>query len=154
MTGMVEELVNLPWHRRHPMRALLLTMLIPLGVGAIGFCVVVLVVRSQLASHPVHALAVEAVRADAVVQADLGTPIEPGWLVTGTTTDEDGTRAELMMSVSGPGGGGGVRVIGRRDGERWRLTFVDVGVKRSDGRERVVTIVKEEEPKRFADEVP
>jgi hypothetical protein len=149
---MVEELVNMPWYRRHPMRALLLTMLIPAVVGAIGFCTVVLVVRNGLVNHPVYNLAAQRVSSDPVVQQELGTPIEPGWLVTGITHEEDGTRAELMMSFNGSHGGAGVRVIGREEQGQWRLTFVDVGIKQTDGRERVLTLIEEEQPKRFGDE--
>ena len=150
----VRDPADLPWHVRHRMSALLLTALIPLGVGAVCFAVVSLVVMGNLRAHPVYTQALAAVRASPAAAAELGGGVEPGWWVMGgEEPDVDGVpRMEVMLNVSGDRAGGGVRAVGRPAAGApggWRLTFLDVGVNRADGRFTVVDLVGEEAPVRF-----
>lgn len=144
-----------PWYVRHRFRALVLTALIPVVVGMAGFVGVVAVVQHGLKGHAVYAQALEAVRSDARVGAELGTPLEPGFSVWGTAGGED-APAEMMFSVTGPTGSAGVRVMGRPDANAdagWRVTFLDVGTKSdTTGRSKIIKLVTEEDPQRFADE--
>ena len=149
-----DPLAGMPWHVRHRMSALLLTALVPLVIGGICFCVVSLYVMSGLRSHPVYVQAVERVAGAPEVAAELGGDLEPGWWVMGgEEPDIDGVpRMEVMLNVEGEKAGGGVRAVGRPDAAApggWRLTFLDVGVNRDDGRFQVVDLIDEEPPVRF-----
>ncbi|MEM1445781.1 MAG: cytochrome c oxidase assembly factor Coa1 family protein [Planctomycetota bacterium] len=143
-----------PWWVRHRMRALLATMLIPLCIGAVCFVVTVLIVQGGVKGHPVFAEALRQVRASEAVTAELGTPIESGFLTMGGKGEEPGTY-EIMFSVSGPTGEAGVRVFAREDtasAESWNLTFLDVGIKTDAGREKIVTLRDGDKPERFAED--
>ncbi len=152
-----------PWYVRHRMRALLATALIPLGVGLIGFVSVWLWVQGGLKEHGIYQQALLAVQQAEEVRAELGDDIEPGFLTTGKVDEEAGT-AEIMFSVHGEKGSAGVRVFGRTTGPpddlgtavvsdpQWSLTFLDVGVKTNTGREKIITLIQDERPQRFADD--
>ncbi|MEM9752938.1 MAG: cytochrome c oxidase assembly factor Coa1 family protein [Planctomycetota bacterium] len=143
-----------PWWVRHRMRALLATMSIPLTVGAIAFTATWLTVQGGVKDHPVFAEALGQVRASADVTAELGTPIEPGFLTMGGKGEEPGTY-EIMFSVSGPDGEAGVRVFAREDASRpdtWAVTFLDVGIQTHAGREKIVTLHDGDKPERFGED--
>ncbi len=148
---------NAPWFVRHRMRALLVTALIPLAVGLIAFTGVWLWVQSGLKAHPTYAEALRLIRASSEVRAELGDPVEPGFLTTGKVDGDAGT-VEMMFSLVGASGEAGVRVFGRDatpddpNSDAWVVTFLDVGIKTREGREKVVTLVDDEQPQRFADD--
>ena len=133
-----------------PLRRVLLTMLIPLGVGAICLVAVSLYVMSGVRNHPAVAQALAAVRADPAVIEALGTPLEPGFVAQGGE-DPATNRYEAMFSVEGPKGEAGVRLLAKPapGGSGWELTFLDVGANLDDGRSKVLTLVNDELPVRF-----
>ena len=137
-----------PGRAASPLRKVLLTALIPLSVGAVCFAGVALWVVSSVKAHPVYGAALAAVRADPGVRAAIGTPIEPGFLTQGGVDPDDGAF-EAMFSVAGPTGDAGVRVLALPGGAGWELAFLDVGAKLADGRDKVITLVDEQPPRRF-----
>ena len=145
-----------PTRTPSPLRKVLLTALIPLSVGAICFTSVALWVVSSAKGHPAYEAALAAVRADPEVRAAIGSPVEPGFLVQGGEHSDDGFF-EAMFSVTGPTGDAGVRVLakpapgppGSPGTPAWELVFLDVGAKLDNGRDKVITLVDEELPRRF-----
>ena len=142
-----------PWYVRHRMRALLLTALIPLVVGLICFVVVSAYLSAGLRSHPVMGLALRTATASPEVAAAVGSDAGPGWWVMGgevATVEGDGAPMEMMFNLRGDRGEAGVRVVAREvEPNAWRLTFLDVGLENAAGL-KVVTLVDEERPVRFA----
>ena len=144
-----------PWYVRHRMRALLMTALIPLVVGLICFVAVSAYLSAGLRAHPVMRLALREAQASPEVAAAVGANARPGWWVTGgavPSVEGGGAPMEMMFNLRGDAGEAGVRVVAREAGtdpEAWRLTFLDVGLN-TDAGQKVVTLVNEERPVRFA----
>jgi hypothetical protein len=97
---------------------------VALGVaGLVTFMVVLIaiLVAAFKASDP-YRQAVAIARRSPAAQEALGTPIEPGWLVTGSLRRRgDRGTAALAFGVSGPNGEGRIRLAASRQGGVWTL---------------------------------
>ncbi len=104
--------------RRSALRA------VALGALALGVAGALLVggVRALLRSANPVSLAFERARAHPALAAELGEPIEPGWLPSGRVrVDEEGGSAQLEIPVSGPRGEARLHVRATRRGGEWVL---------------------------------
>jgi hypothetical protein len=112
---------------------------IPVFIGgvfcAICICTVAIfgIVFTAIGSSDAVTAAVEQAQQHEDVQAVLGTPIEKGWLITGSIETNNGNgTANITVPLSGPTGSGTLYANGRKvGGEDWffdRLVFEpDVG---------------------------
>ena len=72
-----------------------------------------------------YKMSLDLVKNDPRVAAELGTPIEPGWLAGGGEDDVSG-MAEVVYRVSGPTGSGTVAAQAHKQEGVWGLTQVQV----------------------------
>ena len=95
-----------------------------IALGAAGFVLLAFAIIGSAttmmkSSEPYH-WSLKQVRNNPTVLNQLGEPIEPGWLVTGSISTGQGTgRAFLKYSVSGPTGKGNVVVDGKMKDGAW-----------------------------------
>ncbi|MBN2004620.1 MAG: hypothetical protein JXA21_14790 [Anaerolineae bacterium] len=99
-------------------------------------CVVVILffVFSALRSSDVVTGAVARAEADGRVAATLGTPLEVGWLVTGSMNTEasgDG-YADLNIPVSGPRGKGTLHLVAYKESGEWDFSSLNLTVAAND----------------------
>lgn len=95
-------------------------------VGTIGAGTVITIRNSQL-----YQLAVEAAQENPRAQDVLGTPIEPGWLVTNYSVngDFDKSSGTIIVPVSGPKASGIVTLAATsKDGSDWQITTAELEV--------------------------
>lgn len=95
-------------------------------VGSIAFgAFIVFIVFGALRSSQPYQDGLRAARADARVTDALGTPIKPGWLMTGSIkTVNDSGSANIMFTISGPKSDGAMRVIGTKADGHWTYTVM------------------------------
>ena len=92
--------------------------LIAAGIAFVAFIVFV-VFASIRASDP-YKDGLERARGDARVQEALGTPIEPGWFVSGSIkTETGGGDCDFSIPLNGSKRSASLRVVGTKDGGRW-----------------------------------
>ena len=66
-------------------------------------------------------------KASPEVQAALGTPIEPGFFVSGSIKINNNTgNADLSIPVSGPKGSATIRAVATRAGGPWQYSVLEV----------------------------
>ena len=112
-----------------------------LGCGCFGFLLLVAgsgaliyyFVISGMKSSDVYKVAVEKIAKSPKVQASLGEPVTPGFLVHGSisVTTSSG-MAELSFPVSGPNGSGTAYVVAHKLSGEWSLDTLTVD-KGNDG---------------------
>ena len=109
-----------------------LVCMLLLGVGAIAL-IVALVFGSIKSSAP-YTKALAQAKTDQAVIAELGTPIEAGWYVTGniSTSGQDG-NADLSIPIHGPNKSGTLRVSALKSAmaegmSDWKITKLELEV--------------------------
>ncbi len=148
---------TVPWYVRHRMRALLLTFAGFLVFGAIMGATAFVMTVNRVKRDPGYAVALARVQESVELQREIGSPIEAGWLATGSSqvagpADTPFERGEYAFRVHGPEGKAGVRAIAERpvvaegavSGD-WTLVFLDVGTKSRYGG-IVITVVNDKPP--------
>lgn len=97
-------------------------------VGALAFTgAIVAIVFGALRSSSPYREAVARARADQRVVAALGTPIEPGWFVSGhVNTEGRSGRANLAIPLSGPKQKATLDVVAYRSRGVWHFTDLTV----------------------------
>ena len=93
----------------------------------------------RLRHHPVYADALQRVRADQRVIAQLGQPIEPGWAHSGEVDDGRG-QAAMVFNIAGPNGTGTVRLQARRADGAWRLDQLTVFTRTGVGESEIAVV--------------
>lgn len=79
-----------------------------------------LLVFSSFRSSDVYRMALERARANPDVVRQLGTPIEPGWWVSGSMNVTGGSgSADLAIPIHGPKGTGKIELVARKRDGRW-----------------------------------
>jgi Cytochrome oxidase complex assembly protein 1 len=123
------------WFRRN------LKWLIPVGcmvpllacAGIVAF--VVVVVFGAIKSSDAYTGAMERVSSSEAVQEALGTPVEAGWLVSGSINVSGSSgNADLTIPISGPKGSGKLYVVATKSADRWRYSTLEVAVDGSGDR--------------------
>ncbi len=95
-------------------------------------------IMSQFRSSPVYVTALKAARSDSRVVEQLGTPIEIGWLITGSL-EEQGLAgdASLAIPISGPRQSGTLSAAARKGNGVWQFYTLAVQV---DGQAQIITL--------------
>lgn len=95
-----------------------------LFAGAVAFVAfIVFVVFAAMRSSDPYKDAMQRAQNDPRVMAALGTPIEPGWFISGSinTENRDG-NANISIPISGPKQSASIHVAGTKEGGRWTYT--------------------------------
>jgi Cytochrome oxidase complex assembly protein 1 len=89
-------------------------------------------------SSPVYRDAMQAAQSNSRVIQSLGTPIQSGWLVTGSI-EEQGLSgdATLVIPISGPRGSGTLYASAREGNGKWQFYTLAVQV---DGQDQVIEL--------------
>jgi hypothetical protein len=96
------------------------------------------VIMSSFRSSPVYVQAMEAARKDPRVVQALGTPIESGWLISGSTSEQGlSGDANLVIPISGPRKGGTLYASARKANGVWQFYTLAVQV---DGQDSLLTL--------------
>ncbi len=86
-------------------------------------------VFGALKSSEVYLVAVERAQQDPRVTSELGTPIEPGMMVSGSISLENSSgEAELSIPLSGPQNSGTLHVVAQKSGGTWTYSVMEVEV--------------------------
>ncbi len=109
---------------------------IPLLVVASGtvmvtfFVLIFVFVFSLMKSSDAYQDAVARTRADAAVQAALGTPIEEGLFVTGNiNTSGSSGEADLAIPISGPNGKATIYLVATKSAGAWNFSSLVVEIR-------------------------
>ena len=99
-----------------------------LVIGGFVFGILYLVMGS-FKSSPVYLEAMKAAQADPRVTEALGTPLQSGWLVTGSIEQQGiSGDANLVIPISGPRGSGTLYAAAREGNGVWRFYTLAVRV--------------------------
>lgn len=100
------------------------------SVVVVGFILGIFwLVTSSFRSSPVYTEAMAAARADSRVVQALGTPIESGWLITGSMSEQGiSGDADLVIPISGPRKGGTLYASARKSNGVWQFYTLAVQV--------------------------
>lgn len=125
----------------------------PLGCASLSGCLGALVIAivvigfvggllffimSSFKSSPVYQRAMDAARSDPSVTAALGTPIESGWLITGSISEQGlSGDADLIIPIAGPRRGGTLYASARKGNGAWQFYTLAVKV---DGENEVIQL--------------
>jgi cytochrome oxidase complex assembly protein 1 len=103
-----------------------------LGLLVIGVGVIVLfvsIIFGALKSSDAYTQALAKARANPAVISELGQPIEPGWLVSGSVNVSGPSgNADLSIPVSGPKKSGTIYVVARKSAGEWQFNRLEVDV--------------------------
>jgi len=67
--------------------------------------------------------------ANPAVASGLGTPITPGWLMSGNIDlNNDAGTADISIPVTGPRGSGTIHVVGTKTAGVWTYTVMDIAL--------------------------
>ena len=121
------------WLARNWLWSLPVGCLVLFGIcgGLIGF--VAYIGFGVIKSSAPYTDAVNKAKADPAVQAALGNPVEPGWMINGSvnTMNNNGTKsgdADLTVPLSGPKGSGHVHVVGKIVNNQWEYSTMEVTI--------------------------
>jgi hypothetical protein len=91
------------------------------GIAFVAF--IVFVVFAAIRSSDPYKDGLERARGDARVQQALGTPIEPGWFISGSIKTENRSGdCDVSIPLKGSEQRGTLRVVGTKDDGRWTYT--------------------------------
>ncbi|NJN68336.1 MAG: hypothetical protein HC884_17310 [Chloroflexaceae bacterium] len=108
-----------------------------LPVGCLGVTVPIIAcialvffgVFGALKSSEVYLAALERAQQDPRVTSELGTPIEPGMMVSGSISfDGSSGNADLSIPLTGPNNSGTLHVVAEKRGETWNYSVMEVTV--------------------------
>jgi hypothetical protein len=107
------------------------------GVAIAGFIAfvafIIFVVFAAMRSADPYRDAVARAQTDPRVIEALGSPVKPGWFMSGSIkTQNDTGSADISVSVSGPKQSASVAVIGSKQGGRWTYTKMLVTPERGE----------------------
>jgi TonB family protein len=102
--------------------------------GGLIIALIVTVVMGSVKSSVPYTRAMTEAKTNPELVAELGTPIEAGWFVTGSiSTSGSGSNADLSIPISGPKGSGTVHVVASKSpfaagtGD-WKITVLEAKV--------------------------
>lgn len=108
------------------------------GLGVLIFCAGCIaafffLIFGTLKSSTPYQQALTKVRASPAAQQALGTPIQDGWIVTGSIEESGNSgTATFSIPVSGPKGSGTVNMTAVKSFSGWRITKLELVVKGSN----------------------
>jgi hypothetical protein len=103
--------------------------LTPLLLGGVAAIFIVVVIFGALKQTDVYKMAVARAKADPRVIAALGTPIDEGWYLAGTTNVNGGSGdADLSIPISGPKGKGTIYAVATKSAGEWAYSKLVVKI--------------------------
>jgi hypothetical protein len=115
------------WWRRNWKWAVPVGCLLPVVVCGGFFALIFTAVFGAIKSSDAYTEALARAKASPEVQAALGTPIEPGFFVSGSIKINNNTgNADLSIPVSGPKGSATIRAVATRAGGPWQYSVLEV----------------------------
>lgn len=112
---------------------LILVAIIVLFVAGLLF-----VINTAFRSSPVYTQAMDAARTDSRVVQALGTPIEAGWFIMGSLSEQGMSGdADLAIPIAGPRKGGTLYASARKGNGRWQFYTLAV---RIDGQNELLVL--------------
>ncbi|MBL8205502.1 MAG: cytochrome c oxidase assembly factor 1 family protein [Blastocatellia bacterium] len=114
-----------------------LTMLL----ACAGFVTLIFsIVLGSLKSSDVYNESLAKARTNAQVTAALGTPVEPGFWVSGNISVENSSgNADLSIPISGPNGSGTIYVTATKSAGRWNYSTMICEISSSGNRVNLLT---------------
>ena len=110
------------WKWAVPTGCLALALLLALFIGSIA-----MFVFGMMKSSPAYEVALRRAGGDPQVIAALGTPLTPGYFITGNVHESGVSgHAELAIPVTGPKGQGTIYVVGDEEAGRWTYSTLAV----------------------------
>jgi hypothetical protein len=109
----------------------LLGCLVPLPVLICGGCFagIVYTIFGILRSSDPYIDSLRQAQASPELMAEIGEPIEPGWIITGEVNlNNDDGHANLSYSVSGPLGSADINVVGTKNAGTWTYSQMQARV--------------------------
>lgn len=127
------------WWQRHWRWALPLLGVLGVSLFAAAVLAFASALFGMMRSSDVYITAMQRMRDNPQVIAALGTPIEPGWYLTGSmkTGGTSGT-ADLQIPISGPKGEGDLYLAAEKTHGRWTYSTLIVTV---DGRDAPIDLL-------------
>ena len=127
------------WWQRHWRWAVPLLSVFSIGVFAGIIALFMSALFGAMRSSDVYTTAMQRMRADPQVVAALGTPIEPGWYLTGNmSTSGTSGKADLQIPISGPKGEGDLYIAAKKSAGQWTYSTLVVTV---DGRSAPIDLL-------------
>lgn len=130
------------WWQRHWRWAVPLLCLLCVSVFVGAILLFLSALFGMMRSSDVYAIAMQRARDNPQVIEALGTPIEPGWYLTGEmNTSGASGNANLQIPISGPNGEGDLYVEAKKSAGRWdyRTLIVDI-----DGRTAQIDLLADD----------
>jgi Cytochrome oxidase complex assembly protein 1 len=119
---------------------------VPVGCLSMVLMIVVFIAAvvyfafGSIKSSTVYQEAITKTRSNADVIRELGEPIEPGWLISGTiNVNESSGNADLSIPVSGPKKSGTVYVVATKKMGKWDIYGLEVAVEGENKRINLLT---------------
>lgn len=105
-------------------------------VMVVGFvAAIVFFAFGAIKSSEVFEQAINKTRSNPAVVSELGEPIEPGWLVSGTIkVNNSSGSADLSIPVSGPKKSGTVYVVAAKKLGKWNFSALEVEIEGNNTR--------------------
>ena len=107
-------------------------LVVLLTIGAfVGMALAfVSLIFGMMTSSTPYTVALQAAQQHALVQQGLGTPIEAGYLITGTIEENSNTgKADFQIPIHGPAGEGTIYLNGKKSAGQWHFTQLIVVIK-------------------------
>lgn len=118
--------------------------------GGLVIALIFTVVMGSIKGSVPYTRAMAQAKSDPALVAELGTPIEAGWFVTGSisTSSGSGSHADLSIPISGPKGSGTLHVVALKspfaaETNDWKITVLEAKV---DGRSEVINLNEKNTP--------
>jgi Cytochrome oxidase complex assembly protein 1 len=129
------------WWQRHWRWAMPLLCVFCLSFFACIMALFMSMLFGAMRSSVVYTTAMQRMRDHPQVVAALGTPIEPGWYLTGNLkTSGTSGKADLQIPISGPKGEGDLYIAAEKADGQWTYSTLTVGV---DGRSAPIDLLPE-----------
>ena len=127
------------WWQRHWRWALPLLGVLGVSLFAAAVLAFASALFGMMRSSDVYIAAMQRMRDHPQVVAALGTPIEPGWYLTGSMqTAGTSGRADLQIPISGPKGEGDLYLAAEKNHGQWTYSTLIVTV---DGRDAPIDLL-------------
>jgi hypothetical protein len=115
-----------------------------LVLGVVIIALIITLVFGAIKSSDVYQEALTKAKANRTVVAELGEPIDTGWLVSGSINVSGSSGdADLQIPISGPKKSGTIYAVARKTAGAWRFSVLEVEV---EGRYDRISLLSQSSP--------
>ena len=117
------------WFRRN--LAWFIPTLVLVVLGSCGGCIfgIFSMVMGMIKGSDVYQDALVQARANVIVQAELGTPIQEGWMPSGNiSTSGSSGEADMSIPIKGPKGDATIELVAIRTAGKWTYSTLQVTI--------------------------